>query len=82
MIFESPRSRYFLRAGVTAALAVVGVAATIWIDNPYVKMASAGLGVLGAYLGVGAAVPSVEPFVGNQYQGAEVPIPPAVDEDV
>lgn len=65
-MFSTARSRYILRAAVAAALASLSVAATVWIDNPYVQMAGAGGAVLGAYLGIGAAVPQVEPSVGRK----------------
>lgn len=79
-MFRTAESRYVLRAVVAAALAGLAVAATVWIDNPYVKIASAILGALAAYLGIGAATGPVEPFVGVKYKGAEVPVPPAVKE--
>lgn len=76
-MFRTPGSRYALRAIVAAALAGLAVAGTVWIDNPYVKVASAAVGALAAYLGIGAASGSVEPFVGNKLANAEVPVPPA-----
>lgn len=72
--------RTIVRAAVSAALAGLAVAATIWIDNPYLKTASAVVGVLAGYLGIGAASPTVEPFFGNKAEAAEVPEPPAVPE--
>lgn len=81
MFKDSAAARTYLRAGVSAAIAMIAVASTIWIDNPYVKLASAGVGALSAYLGVGAVVPQVEPFYGRTLPGVEVPSPPAVAED-
>lgn len=81
-MFKSVNSRYVLRAVVAAAIAVSAVASTIWIDNPYVKLISAGVGALATYLGIGAASPHVEPFVGNRMDSpVEVPSPPAVREN-
>jgi hypothetical protein len=72
--------RTIVRSAVSAGLAGLAVAATIWIDNPYIKIASAVVGVLAGYLGIGAASPTVEPFFGIQAKTAEVPEPPAVPE--
>lgn len=71
----SPTFRYVVRAVVTAAIAGTAVAGTIWIDNPYVKIVSAAVGALAAYLGIGFGTP-VEPFVGVTSH-VEVPVPPA-----
>ena len=81
-MFDSPQSRYLLRSGVAtllAFLASLGVAITddSITGSEWVTIALATVGALGAYLGVGAAVPAVEPFVGNRYEGADVPVPPA-----
>ena len=81
-MFDSPQSRYLLRAGVATVLAFLASLATAITDDAvtgaeWVTIAIATVGALGAYLGVGAAVPSVEPFVGNKYEGADVPVPPA-----
>lgn len=65
--------RYIVRAVVAASLAGIAVAATIWIDNPYIKVASGIGGALAAYLGIGAASPTVEPFVGARGERVEVP---------
>lgn len=81
-MFSTPQARYVLRAVVSALIAGLAVAATIWIDNPYIKIASAVVGALAAYLGIGAGSPAVEPFVGVKYNNAEVPadqIIPTVD---
>lgn len=73
--------RAITRAVVAALLAGLAVAATIWIDNPYVKIASAVVGALAAYLGIGVASPSVEPFIGRRKdEVVPVPVPPAVPE--
>lgn len=84
-MFKGVVSRYVLRACVAAVLAglssvSVGLADGSLETVEYVSVAIAVFGVFGAYLGVGAAVPAVEPFVGNKYAGAEVPSPPAVKE--
>lgn len=80
-MFKSPASRYFLRGVVVAVLAGLGaLKASIgdgldtqeWVDLVLVT-----LGAGAAYYGIGAAVPSVEPFVGRQKHDAEVPVPPA-----
>lgn len=56
--------RYLLRATVAMALAGIGVASTIWVDNDILKIAGPMLVVAAGYLGVGALSPQVEPFVG------------------
>jgi hypothetical protein len=65
--------RYVVRAVVAASLAGIAVAATIWIDNPYIKVVSGVVGALAAYLGIGAASPTVEPFIGVRGERVEVP---------
>lgn len=81
---ESPTARFLLRTSVVAAIAVLatlkasvgdGLDAAEWVDIVY-----AGVGAAAAYAGIGAAVPQVEPFVGNQLEGAQVPSPPADPE--
>ena len=79
---ESWNARTILRAVVAMALAGLAVAGTIWVDNPYLKIASAMALVLPGYLGVGAISGSVEPFFGRQLEGAQVPAPPADPEPV
>jgi hypothetical protein len=75
--------RYFVRAVVSAVIAGAAIAGTIWVDNPYVKVAAGVIGALGAYLGVGAGSSQVEPFVGRTPSGpVEVPTPPADPEPV
>jgi len=54
-----------VRAVVGGTLAAVSVAGTIWIDNPYVKMAAAAAAFISLYTGIGYATP-VEPLVGNK----------------
>jgi hypothetical protein len=76
---QSATARFYLRAGVAAALAMSALAGTLWVDSPWVKLVAAGVAAFAGYLGIGAATP-VEPFVGNQLEGAEVPSPPAVPE--
>lgn len=67
-MFDTPQKRAFLRAAVSATLAVLVVASGFWVDNVYVQMAGAAAGVFSAYLGVGAAVPQVEPNLGNKLE--------------
>lgn len=81
MFKESATARFYLRSVVMAVIAGVAVAATIWVDNPYLKIASGVLGAFVAYSGLGYASPQVEPFVGNKLEGVEVPSPPAEPED-
>lgn len=69
---ESPLVRYVVRALVTMLVAGGAVTGTIWIDNPYVKVACAMIAALGAYLGIGYGTP-VEPFVGINKVAVEVP---------
>lgn len=77
-MFSTPGARYVLRAIVAAVLAGLGALATALTDGDigsaeYVSVASAVFGAFAVYLGVGASTPAVEPFVGNQYNNAEVP---------
>ncbi len=85
-MFASVGSRYVLRAVVAALIAGVTAASAALTDGAFslidtVAVLSSVLGAFSVYLGLGAAIPSVEPFVGNKYEGAQVPIPPAVDEE-
>lgn len=68
----NPAVRFWARALLAAAIAGLAVAATIWIDNAYVRVSSAVVGALAAYLGIGATTP-VEPFVGANKVDVEVP---------
>lgn len=72
-MFRSAQSRFMLRGLIAALVAVSAVASTIWIDNPYVKLVSAFIGALAAYLGIGAVTPQAEPFVGIKADTVEVP---------
>ena len=72
-MFKTIKARFALRGFLQMVLAVSAVAGTIWIDNPYVKLVSAGAGALAAYLGIGYISPQVEPFIGVKYDSAEVP---------
>lgn len=85
-MFKTPTSRYLLRTVLVAVLAGLGALKTSigdglsgqeWADLAYVTI-GAGL----AYAGIGAAVPAVEPFVGNKQENPppQVPVPPAVPE--
>lgn len=80
-MFKSPESRYILRTCVVAVLAgLASLKAGIGdgLDNAeIVDVVSATLGAGAAYAGLGAFVPSVEPFVGIKKEDAEVPMPPA-----
>lgn len=75
----SPGVRFMVRAVVSASLAGLAVAGTIWIDNPWVQIASATVAALAAYMGIGATTP-MEPFVGVNKVDVEVPVPPAIPE--
>ena len=63
-MFRSPESRYLLRGLVAGIIAVSTLAGTIWIDNPYVQLVTAGISAAALYLGIGQVSGSVEPFVG------------------
>lgn len=85
-MFESPQSRYLLRAGVATGLGALGALQVALIDGSFsaldgVAIATATLTVAGGYLGIGAASGSMEPFVGNKHSDPDVPIPPAQPED-
>jgi asparagine N-glycosylation enzyme membrane subunit Stt3 len=81
MFSRSWNARYVLR-GVVAALLVAlatlraslgdGVDTGEWID-----VGTNTLTALAAYLGIGAALGPVEPFVGRKLDDADVPKPPA-----
>lgn len=62
---RSAGARYVLRALVATTLAVLSVAATLWADEAWLKLATTGLGVLAGYLGVGAVSGAVEPRIGR-----------------
>jgi hypothetical protein len=81
MFRESSTARTYLRGFLAAAIAVASAAGTIWVDNPYAKLASVFALVLGGYLGLGAAIPQAEPFFGVKLKNAEVPPPPASKVD-
>lgn len=82
-MFKSPTSRYLLRTALVAVLAgLATLKASIgdgMSDEEWVNLAYSTLLAGAAYAGIGAAVPAVEPFVGNQMENprAEVPVPPA-----
>jgi len=80
-MFRSPSSRYLLRIVVVAALAgLATLKASIGngLDSAeVVDVIYATLGGGAAYAGIGALVPSVEPFVGLKKDDAQVPVPPA-----
>lgn len=85
MFKESTNARTMLRALVATGIAVGftlkasigdGLDSQEWVD-----LFLAGFGSIGAYLGIGAAIPQMEPFFGKQLEDAEVPIPPATPED-
>jgi hypothetical protein len=68
------QARYFLRAAIAAVLAGLGAAGGALVDGGLspiecVTIATATLGAAGAWLGVGAAVPQVEPHIGNKLDG-------------
>ena len=84
MFTKSATARTLLRAGVVTLIAVLGtLKASIgdgldteeWVDLATVAVVS-----FAGYLGIGAAVPQVEPFFGNQLENAQVPVPPAVKD--
>lgn len=80
-MFRSPASRYMLRIGIVAVLAGLGALKASVGDGldtaEIVDVLSVTLGAGAAYAGIGAAVPAVEPFVGNTKDDAQVPVPPA-----
>jgi hypothetical protein len=84
MFRTSPLARTMLRATLVAVIAVLaslkasigdGLDSQEWVD-----IISAGVVAFAGYLGVGAAVPPIEPFFGNKMEGVEVPVPPAEPE--
>jgi hypothetical protein len=75
MFKDSHTARTYLRVGIATALAMAGAASTIWVDNPLLIIATAGLTVLAGYLGIGALTIS-EPFYGKVAKGVQVPPPP------
>lgn len=62
-------ARYFIRAGLSTALAFLSALAAAMPDGisgtEWVVMASATVSAAGLYLGIGAASETVEPRVGN-----------------
>lgn len=85
MFRESSTARTFLRAAVASALSFLGALQLAMVDGitsqEWVGVAIATVGVLGGYLGIGAASGSMEPFFVNKLEGAEVPSPPAVADE-
>lgn len=82
---ESATLRYMLRAVVAMTLSGLGALGTAYVDGgidpvEVIAVATATIGALGAYLGLGGAWPQMEPFIGNKLEGAEVPVPPAKPE--
>ena len=85
MFRESATARTLLRAGVVGVLALLatlrsslgdGIDSAEWVDiiqNTIIAV--------GGYLGVGAAIPAVEPFFGNKMTPVEVPSPPAIRDN-
>jgi hypothetical protein len=66
-----PTGRFLLRAGIATTLAALAALTTALTDGSVstveiVTVASATVGALGIYAGVGAAVPQVEPHIGNE----------------
>ena len=85
-MFESPGSRYALRAGVATLLGLLGALQVALIDGSFsaldgIAVATATVTVAGGYLGIGAASGSMEPFVGNKHSDPDVPVPPAEAEE-
>lgn len=65
------QARYVLRAAIAAALAGLGAASGALVDGgisaaEIITIISATLTAGGLYAGVGAAVPQVEPHIGNK----------------
>lgn len=82
-MFSSAEARYVLRAAVATVLAFLAALATAITDGgvsmqEWVAIAIATVTVVGAYLGIGAGVPQVEPFIGNKLEPA--PVPPEGDQ--
>lgn len=66
-------ARFLLRAGIATALAGLGAAAGALTDGGItvaeaITIATAALTAAGIYAGVGAAVPQVEPHIGNKME--------------
>lgn len=61
---STAQARYVIRGVFVGIAALVAAAGTIWVDNPYVKIASAAVAASAIYFGVGYVSPAVEPFVG------------------
>lgn len=69
-MFKTVESRYLLRGAVSAILTALATAATIWVDNPYLKIAGAAAVVFSGYLSAGALIKPVEPNIGRKMKGA------------
>ena len=63
-MFRTPESRTALRAALAAVLSTLSAAAGIWVGNPYISLASAAVGTIALWYGVGYKTPT-EPFLGN-----------------
>ena len=84
MFSQSPTARTLLRASVVTAIAVLGTLKASIGDGldtqEWVDLALVGIVAFAGYLGIGAAVPPVEPFFGRELHPTEVPVPPAVKD--
>lgn len=67
-MFQDVRVRFVLRAVIVAAAAGFAAAAPFFADNPAVVIPGAVLVALTGYLGLGAAVPQIEPSIGNKME--------------
>lgn len=76
-MFENPYARYGLRIGVVVVLSFLSVLKASLGDGltstEIVDLIAVPLSAGATYAGLGALVPSVEPFVGRTYKQAEVP---------
>ena len=81
MFRDSSTARTMLRAALVTAIAVLGTLRASIGDGldteEWVNLIEVGVVAFAGYLGIGAAVPAVEPFFGNKLEGVEVPVPPA-----
>lgn len=84
MFTGSATARTMLRAAVVTLIAVLGTLKASIGDGldteEWIDLVTVGVVSFAGYLGIGAAVPHVEPFFGNKLENVQVPVPPAVKD--
>ena len=69
-MFKTPAARTAFRAALAALLSTLSAASAIWVDNVYIRLASAFVGTVALWYGIGATT-STEPFLGTNVGSSE-----------